>query len=171
MHRPWAFVLIALCSLDVLGGAMAVAESDQERAELAKAMGAAKVSIESGLSAATATGNPISAKFEVEDGKLQLSVYTEKTGKFREVVVDHMTGKVAKSEPITGGEDLVQAKSQTAAMTKAKLTLSAAVSKVLSANAGYHAVSVLPSVKEGHPVAEVALLKGADWRTVMEKLD
>src|SRR6266568_4983127 len=114
-------------------------------------------------SAAAPAGKPISAKYEAEDGKLQLSVYTEKDGKFSEVVVDHVTGKVAKSEAITEGEDLTHAKTQSEAMTKAKVSLSAAASKAVKANAGFHTVSVFPSLKDGHPVAEVTLHKGAEW--------
>ena len=39
------------------------------------------------------------------------------------VIVDHMTGNIAKVEPITEGEGLTQAKSQKAAMDKAKVKL------------------------------------------------
>jgi hypothetical protein len=54
-----------------------------------------------------AQGTAISAKFELDDQKqLQLSVYTMKGNAFSEVVVDHKTGKIAKTEPITEGEDL-----------------------------------------------------------------
>jgi len=28
-----------------------------------------------------------------------------------------------------------------------------------------------PALKDGHPVADVTLVKGADWKTVSEKLD
>lgn len=42
---------------------------------------------------------------------------------FSEVIVDHKTGKVAKAEPITGGEDLTAAKAQSEAMAKAKRSL------------------------------------------------
>ena len=79
---------------------------DKEHAELAKALAGVKLTLEAGLDATAASGKPISAKYEVEDGKLQLSVYTEKDGKFGEVIVDHHTGKVGKNEPITQGEDL-----------------------------------------------------------------
>jgi hypothetical protein len=173
MHRSMTYVLaVAIGALVAVSGARAAAEdAAKEHAELAKALSAAKVSLGRGLSAAATTGKPISAKFEAEEGKLQLSVYTEKDGKFGEVAVDHVTGKVAKSEAITEGEDLAHAQSQSAAMAKAKLSLSSAVSKAVSANAGYHAVSVFPSLKDDHPVAEVTLHKGPDWRTVTEKLD
>jgi hypothetical protein len=128
--------------------AMAADTVDKEHTELAKALSAAKVSLGRGLAAAATVGKPISAKFEVDEGKLQLSVYTEKGGKFSEVVVDHVTGKVAKSEPITEGEDLTHAKAQSEAMGKAKASLATPVSKAVAGNAGFHAVSVFPSLND-----------------------
>src|SRR5436190_5456689 len=62
---------------------------DKERAELATALKDAKVSLQQGVAASAKEGKPISAKYEVDDGKLQLSVYTVKGGKFSEVIVDH----------------------------------------------------------------------------------
>jgi hypothetical protein len=76
-----------------------------------------------GLAASAKEGKPISAKYEVEHDQLQLSVYTMKGNGFSEVIVDHKTGKVAKAEPITGGEDLTAAKAQSEAMAKAKRSL------------------------------------------------
>jgi len=29
----------------------------------------------------------------------------------------------------------------------------------------------MPAVKDGHPIADVTLVKGAEWKTVSEKLD
>src|SRR5882672_4538916 len=101
--------------------------ADQEHAELAKALKDAKIPLQRGLTASAKEGKPISAKYEVEDGKLQLSVYTMKGGdKFSEVIVDHKTGKVAKAEPITKADDLEHAKAQSEAMAKAKRSLDAA---------------------------------------------
>jgi hypothetical protein len=171
MIRLVPYVLAVTVGAPAATGAASPAEdAGQEHAALAKALPVAKVSLRSGLSTAATVGKPISAKFEVEDGKLLLSVYAERDGKFSEVVVDHVTGKVAKSEPITEGEDLSAAKSQSEAMARARGSLSAAVSKAVSANPGYHAVSVFPSLKNGHPVAEVSLHKGAEWRTITVKL-
>ena len=144
---------------------------DKEHAELAKALNAAKVPLEKGLSASESQGKPISGKYEVEDGKLQLSVYTMKGDKFSEVIVDHKTGKTVKTEAITGGDDLVAAKAQSGAMAKAKVSLRSATEKVVKANSGYRAVSVTPSLKDGHAVAEITLVKGAEFKTVSEKLD
>jgi len=144
---------------------------DKEHAELAKALKDAKISLQRGLTASVKEGKPISAKYELEDGKLQLSVYTVKGNKFSEVIVDHKTGKVAKAEPISGGDDLTAAKGQSEAMAKAKRSLDAAASEAVKDNKGYRAVSVMPALKDGHPVADVTLVKGTEWKTVSEKLD
>jgi uncharacterized membrane protein YkoI len=144
---------------------------DKEHAELAKALKDAKISLQRGLTASAKEGKPISAKYEVEHGKLQLSVYTMKGDTFSEVIVDHKTGKIAKAEPITQGDDLAHAKAQSEAMAKATRSLGAASSEAVKEHKGYRVVSVMPALKEGHPVADVTLVKGADWKTVSEKLD
>jgi len=137
---------------------------------LATALKEAKVSLASGLKAAEQEGRPISGKFELEDGKLQLSVYTMKGDKFSEVIVDHKTGKVAKSEPITGGEDFTAAGKQAQAMGKTKSSLRDVIAKAEKANPGYHAVSVVPEVENGKPQADVTLLKGTTSKSVDEPL-
>ena len=86
------------------------ADEAQERAELAKALTGAKVTLHSGLQTNASQGKPISAKFEVEDGKLQLSIYTVKGDGFSEVVINPTSGKVDKAETITDKEDLEHAK-------------------------------------------------------------
>ncbi len=144
---------------------------DKEHAELAKALKGAKVSLAKGLAASEREGKPISGKFEVEGGKLQLSVYTMKGDKFSEVIVDHKTGKIAKVEPITSGEDLTAAKAQAEVMAKAKLSLRAAIDKALKENKGYRVVGVTPALKDGHPVADVTLIKGGEFRAVSETVD
>ncbi len=172
MKKGVAFALAVTCAW-LVGGSTVWAQKyeDKERAELAKALKGAKVSLEKGLSASEREGKPISAKFELEDGKLQLSVYTVKGGKFSEVIVDHLTGKVAKVEAMTGGEDLTAAKAQSDAMAKAKVSLRAAIEKTVKANKGFSAVSIFPALKDGHPVGNVTLVKGDEFKTVAEKLD
>src|SRR5438477_3343961 len=135
-------------------------ESTKEQAAFATALRAKHVALAIGLEAAAAKGKPISAKYEYEDGKLQLSVYTEKGGQFSEVVVDHHTGKVAKTEKITEGDDLKSAQAQSAATAKAKSSLVAAIEKALAANKGYSAVSATATLNGSQPVAEITLMKG-----------
>ncbi len=79
MQNSFACALaVAVGTVLAPGAASAAESSDKEHAELAKALAAAKVSLGSGVTAAGTAGKPISAKFEVENGKLSLSVYTEK---------------------------------------------------------------------------------------------
>ena len=144
---------------------------DKEHAELGKALKDAKIPLQRGLTASAKEGKPISAKYEMEEGKLQLSVYTMKGDNFSEVIVDHKSGKVAKAAPITHDADLTAAKAQSEAMAKAKRSLDTAASEAVKENKGYRAVSVMPSLKDGHPVADVTLIKGTEWKTVSEKLD
>lgn len=172
----WKFyrLILAASALALSGsvfGPAQAADEAQERAELAKALTGAKVSLQSGLQTSAAQGKPISAKFEVEDGKLQLSVYTTKGNGFSEVIVNPSSGKVDKAETITDKEDLDHAAAQKAAMDKAKASLQAAVDKALKANSGYRAVSIIPETKGGHPVADVTLLRGEEFKTVTEPLD
>jgi len=136
-----------------------------------KALGAAKASLEKGLAAAQPKGKPVSGKFEMDNGKLQLSVYTASHGKFWEVILDHTSGKVSKTEEIKEGEDLSAAKAQSEAMAKAKKSLSSAVGKAVAANAGYRAVSVVPTLEKGKPVATIVLENAPGTKTVSESLD
>src|SRR5262245_33763317 len=89
------------------------AMSDKEKAEIAPVVTGAKVTLEQGLATSKKNGKPVSAKFEIENGKPQLSIYIVKDGnKYSEVIIDHSSGEIAKAEPITGGEDLTAAKKQ-----------------------------------------------------------
>ncbi len=107
----------------------------------------------------------------LEDGKLQLSIYAAKDGKFSEVIVDYRTGKVAKSEAITGSDDLTHARAQGAAMAKAKTSLKDAVDKAVRGEAGSRAVAVTPDIKDGHAVASIVLRKGQQLKTIEQPLD
>jgi hypothetical protein len=87
---------------NVSAGALLVAGVAQGQATkaqqtLAAALrGGNHVALAAGIETAMPTGRPISSQYEVEDGKLQLSVFTEKGGAFTEVFVDHMTGKLRR---------------------------------------------------------------------------
>jgi hypothetical protein len=165
-------MLAVAFGLAILGSGYVGNSADAtDDAALIKALAGAKVSLQQGLTASQREGQPISGKFELEDGKLQLSVYTAKDGKYFEVIVDYTAGKVAKSEPITEGDDLTHAKSQSAAMAKAKAPLKDAVDKATEAAAGSRAVSVTPEVKGAHLVGSIVLLKGTQFLSVTQQLD
>jgi hypothetical protein len=138
---------------------------------LATALKDAKVSLGNGLKASERDGKPVSAKFEIDEGKLQLSVYTIKGDGFAEVVINPETGAIAKSEKITDAEDLEAATAQKSSMEKATISLLAATEKALTANAGYQPVSITPEMKEGHPTADITLLQGEKFKKAAENLD
>jgi hypothetical protein len=150
--------------------APAWAEADDPKA-LAAALKDATATLQGGLKASEPQGTPISAKFEIEDGKLQLSIYTMKGNDFMEVVADPKSGAIAKAEKITDADDLKAAASQKAAMAKAKVPLLTAAETAVKANSGSQAVSIYPQLQGSNPVAEVTLLQGMTFKKVMEKLD
>ena len=163
--------LVAFTAATFMGVHVAWCEEPADQAALIKAMDGAKVSLQQGLTASQREGHSISAKFEIEDGKLQLSVYTSKDGKYSEVIVDYTTGNIAKVEPITGGEDLDDAKLQAAAMAKAKSELNAAVDAAVKEVPGSRAVSVTPDLKGNHSTASIQLLRGGQLQTITRQLD
>ena len=147
------------------------ARAEGDPAVLAAAVNDTTATLQGGLKASEREGAPISAKFEIADGKLQLSVYTMKGNDFMEVVADPKTGASAEAEKITDAEDLKAATSQKAAMAKAKVPLLAVTETVVKANPGFVAVSIFPDLKNGQATAEVTLLQGTTLKKVTEKLD
>ncbi len=168
MNTRFSRLVISAIGGALLLGGTAIAE---ENGVDWNALKAAKISLAKGLAAAQQKGKPISGKFEMEDGKLQLSVYAANKGKFSEVIVDHTSGKVSKSEQIKDGEDYSDSVAQSKAMAKAKKSLSAAVAKAVAGNPGYRAVSVVPSLEQGKLVATIVLENATGTKTVSEKLD
>jgi hypothetical protein len=169
--RAVPFILL-VAAIGFMGAPIVPAwAEDPDPAALAAAMKNASATLQGGLKASEAQGTPISAKFEIEDGKLQLSIYTMKGNDFMEVVADPNTGAIAKAEKITDADDLKEAAEQKAAMTKAKTPLLTATEAAVNANAGSRAISIVPELKNGQATAEVTLLEGTAFKKVTEKLD
>ena len=113
--RHTSIFSIATAAAVLLGGVSAWAGEDMNPAAMAKALQQASVQLEKATKVSEREGKPISAKYEIEHGALQLSIYTMKGDRFSEVVVNHTTGAVAKDEWITDADDLKAAKAQAAA--------------------------------------------------------
>jgi hypothetical protein len=163
-------VLVAAVGLSGPGTLPAWAEDDAA-AVLATALKDTKYTLQDGLKASEREGQPISAQFEIDDGKLQLSVYTTKGDDFAEIVADPNSGTIVKSEKITDNDDLNDAAEQKSAMAKATVSLLAAADTAVKDNAGSRVVGIFPELKDGHAVAEVTLLQGTTAKKVTEKLD
>lgn len=169
MTRPFLSSL-AIATALLLGGP-SWAEGDLDPAAMDKALQQTTLPLEKGLKVTEREGKPISAKYEIEHGALQLSLYTMKGDKFSELIIDHKTGAVATEEVITDANDLKAAQAQAAAMAKTRATLDVPVAQAVKDNPGYRAVSVMPKLDGGQPVAVVTLMKGEDVKKVTEKLD
>ena len=98
MRRSITIAVIVFVTLATgLLGILAEPTSADERGTLARALQGAWLPLESGLAVSSREGTPISAKYEIDDGAFQLSVYTVRTGtpsgdSFTEVIVDHDAG-------------------------------------------------------------------------------
>ena len=173
MNRIVAFALGATISLAILSSTLLVqAESTGDRVALGRALQGAWLPLESAITMSQSEGTPISAKYEIDDGAaFQLSVYTMKAGGFSEVIVDYSAGLITKVETITDAGDLAAAQAQKEALAKATRTLGEATAEVVNQNSGYRAVNVMPSLDGEHPVVEVILFNGTDWKTVTGHLD
>jgi hypothetical protein len=155
----------------ILGFLVAGACAEEDTAALAKALSGATVTLEQGLAASEREGKPISGKYEIEDGALQLSFYTAQSAKFTEVIVDPTTGAIKKAEAITDAGDLKDAKGQIQAMDAARLSLSSAAMQAATGNQGYTVVRIIPTLKNGHPVADISLMKSKAVKKIEQKLD
>jgi hypothetical protein len=118
----------------------------------------AKTLLESGLVASEPRGMPLSARFDLEDGDLQLIVYLATNDGFAQAIVDTNTGVVRWSEPISAVDDLADASAQKAAIDRSKLSLLSIVNQAVRDNQGARAVDVTPVLQEGHPLALITLL-------------
>jgi hypothetical protein len=155
----------------VLLASVASGQATKAQSQVAAAMrGAKHVALADAIQSAGASGKPISARYEFEDGKLKLSVFVEKGGAFSEIFFDHMTGKVAQVDKITGGDDMKEARSESKASEKAKTSLAAAVAKAVAANPGYTAVDASVILEGKRPVADITLMKDGSFKSVSEPL-
>ena len=161
--RQNLIISIAAAAALLLAGSSAWAEEEMNPPAMAKALQQASLPLEKATKVSEREGKPLSAKYEIEHGALQLSVYTMKGDRFSELIINHTSGAVAKDEWITDGDDLKAA--------QAKVTLDVATDTAVKGNPGYRAVSVVPKLDAGRPVAVVILMKGEDVKKVNEKLD
>src|SRR5436309_14826494 len=101
-RKAWLVPVMAATAAS-WGSTLAAQDKDEQegnQAAVAKAVLGDRVPLERGLAASASHGRPISAKFEMEEGKLQLYDYTMQDGMFLEVIVDYTTGTIIKAEPI-----------------------------------------------------------------------
>jgi len=123
-------------------------------------------------------GVPISAKFEVEDGKLLLSVYTAKAGIDKDAehnVLIELNGEATKpkwepkTEVFADKAHLARSAEELTLMQMTKLSLQEAAKKAVALKKGT-VYSVIPVVKDGKTIFDVAVA-GADGKGVHLTID
>jgi hypothetical protein len=167
------FVALRPALLTVVIGLSSVATATdiEDHAALAPALENVKGTLENGLKASERVGIPISAKFAVEDGAVQLSLWIAKEDGFSEFILYPTIGFITEILEFRDPDKLQLATAQKLAMDKAKVSLLSATENAVKANHGFRAVSAYPVLEEGDPVAVVTLLSGGAYKTVAEKLD
>jgi hypothetical protein len=148
-------------------------------AETVKRLGESKHTLVDGIKQAQqANGTPISAKFEFEDGKLWLSVYTAKDGQDRDA--EHNTLIELKGQPTTGAwkpdtevfqdkEHLTRSATQLTLMQLSKTSLTDIVTKASAGQSGTP-YSAIPAIVGGKPVV-VVLFATPDNKTSSVNVD
>jgi hypothetical protein len=131
----------------------------------------ANVSLDQALKTSEQEGKPISAEYDVEDGDFQISVYVEKDGRFREVIIDPKSGTINTTKPITVPQEVDEAQAQSVALRKAKLPLTTALAAAVDLNSGYRAVSIIPFRGDDETVVTITLMKGDAIKQVAQKLE
>ena len=149
----------------------AMAGDIEDHAALASAFEHVKGTLENGLKASERVGKPISAKFSVENGTLQLSIWVASNDGFAEFLLYPAIRMVTETLEVTDPQKLEVATAQKLAMDKATVSLLSATENAVKANDGFRAVSVYPMLEEGDPIAVVTLLGADAFKIVTEKLD
>jgi len=148
-------------------------------AETIKRLSQSKHTLVDGIrQAEQANGSAISAKFEYEDGKLWLSVYTAKEGRGRDA--EHNTLMELKGEPNAAAwkpekevfedkEHLTRSAMHLTLMQLTKMGLADLVAKATSGQAGAP-YSAIPAIKDGKAVV-VVLFASQDGKSTTVNVD
>src|SRR5215472_16843689 len=165
MRRNLMFVIAF--GLATLGSSSAAWSEDANQAALIKALGGAKHSLLQGI-AQVAKGSevPIEAKYEMEDGKLMLSIYTSAKGfdtaaednSFNEYIGDATTTTWApKKEVFADLKHIARSAQYHALLSMTKTNLPMIIEK---ASAQGTVLSVKEKIRNGKPVFEVMVVQG-----------
>jgi len=171
-----AILWVALMALPGLQ-ATAAGEDEQSTTAVIARLKESKISLADGIKQSEKQYGPaISAKFEIEDGALNLSVYNAKEGRSKDAehnVLTEAAGDATKSpwtpklEVFEDKEHLKRAATQLTLVQTSKLGLADAVQKVSSRGTVY---SVTPAIVGGATVYEL-LVATADGKSAKFLVD
>ena len=171
--KKYPLLVISSIVIYLLGSELVSAQNldDKAKAELAKALPAAKISLGNALSVSDREGIPVSAGFEMDKGEPNLRVFVKKGERFLQVTVNSQNGAIEEVEPMTSAKDLNDSREQSQAVERATLSLLSATERAVKENAGYQAVGIIPHMRDGRPEADITLLRGQEFKEVTQLLD
>jgi hypothetical protein len=171
MTRRNLMFVIAV-GLTALGSSSAVWSAEEDQAALLKAIGSAKVSLQQGIAqVAKGTEVPTEAKYEMENGKLMLSVYTSakplntaaEDNSFNEYSGEASTPTWApKKEVFADLKHIARSAQYHTLLSMTKVTIPAIIQK---ASAQGTVFSVKEKIRNGKPVFEVMTAQGNSAKT------
>jgi hypothetical protein len=170
-------MLAIMVGLAALGSSFAAWSADPDEAALIKAIGGAKISLTQGISqVAKGTEVPTEAKYEMEDGKLMLSVYTSAKG-FDTAAEDNSFNEYGgeatavtwapKKEVFSDLKHIARSAQYHTLLSMTKITIPAIIQK---ASAQGTVFSVKEKVRNGKPVFEVMIVSGNTAKTTFYDL-
>ena len=163
--------------LAMLGSSFAARAEEGGQAALLKALGDAKLTLAQGIAqVAKGTEVPTEAKYEMENGKLMLSVYTSAKGfetaaednSFNEYIGDATTGSWApKKEVFADLKHIARSAQYHTLLSMTKVTIPAIIQKASPQGTVF---SVKEKVRNGKPVFEVMTVQGSTAKTTFYDL-
>ena len=138
----WLLAIALLCYASL--GMGEDGDEEPDPTILGIALSEAVITFDQGVVVSAQKGNPISAKFEMPNGDLLLSVFNATATGLVKTIVDPQTGAIIASEPITDRVDLARAGNQKRLMETARVPLETAIRAAVSDNRDYRAVSITP---------------------------
>jgi hypothetical protein len=174
-----AVFALGIVSAFLMFGQAAVAEEGGDMSALVQALGKSKLTLLGGMrQAAQGNGAVISAKFELEDGKLSLSVYTAAKGlavPAEENVLQELSGSPEQGkwapqvEVFKDVPHVARSAEQLTVMALGRRSLAAVVAEVSKAHPGT-VFSITPAIKNHKPVAVVLIAQKGKVTTVTQPL-
>ena len=182
--EPRYFYIVPLISAFVVVGWLSwqparAAGDSKELQAVAQALGKSKLSLLAGIrQASQGSARAISAKFELEDGKLSLSVYTAEKGlavPAEKNVLQELSGSpeqdkwTPKVEVFKDVPHVARSAEQLTVMALGRKSLVAVIAEVRKTHPGA-VFSVTPTIKNHKPVAVVLVAQKGKVTTVTQPL-
>jgi hypothetical protein len=176
MMKRNTMLAIALAVATLAGSSHTLLSAEQADQALLKAIGGAKISLLQGIAQVAKTEVPTEAKYEMEDGKLMLSVYTSAKGldtaaednSFNEYGGDATAATWAPNKEVfTDLKHIARSAQYHTLLSMTKMTLPAIIQK---ASAQGTVFSVKEKIRNGKPVFEVMTAQGDTAKTTFYDL-